>query len=542
MGKLLSLLKATMSQDMSLFKIRAKNESKMNKIILPIVLALIVMFSVGSYAAILAEELATYNLIYIILTIFIMITSLLTVIEGVYKSQGILFEAKDNDLLFSLPISKSKIFFTRLFKLISFQFLYNSLFMIPAIVVYAMYEKTNVTFYAISLIMLVLLPIIPTILACIIGYIIKGLASRSKAKNIVQVVLTTIMLLFIFYASFNMQGMVANIIQNANSINEVITKIYYPAGLYINLIQNFNILDLVILLAINIIPAILFVYVASIFYFKITSKLGEKGNNIKKSNWTKVKDKTFNTKTQLSGLINKEIKRFFSSPVFIINAGFGMVLMVVVTIAMSINFDGMINSLMQGEEIGISIDEIKAIIPKIFYGFVVFTSCMTSITSSMISLEGKSFNITKSLPVAPERILLAKVLTSNIISIPVVLLCDIIFFVVFKVAILDIVFILLASIIMPTFTALVGILMNLKYPKMDAASDTEVVKQSMSSTLSVFIGMFVGMLSVGVMIMGSKINLNLFIILELFVFTAFVFVLWKMLKKYGVKRFREINV
>ena len=542
MGKLLSLLKATMSQDMSLFKIRAKNESKMNKIILPIVLALIVMFSVGSYAAILAEELATYNLTYIILTIFIMVTSLLTVLEGIYKSQGILFEAKDNDLLFSLPISKSKIFFTRLFKLISFQFLYNSLFMLPAIVVYAVYEKTSVSFYIISLIMLVLLPIIPTIVACIIGYIIKGLASRTKAKNIVQVVLTTSMLLAIFYVSFNMQGMVANIIQNANSINEVITKIYYPAGLYINLIQNFNILDLVILLAINIIPAILFVYVASIFYFKITSKLGEKGNNIKKSNWTKVKDKTFNTKTQLSGLINKEMKRFFSSPVFIINAGFGMVLMVVVTIAMSINFDGMINSLMQGEDMGISIDEIKAMIPKIFYGFVVFTSCMTSITSSMISLEGKSFNITKSLPVTPEKILLAKVLTSNIISIPVVLICDIIFFVVFKVAILDIVFILFASIIMPTFTALIGILMNLKYPKMDATSDTEVVKQSMSSTLSVFIGMFVGMLSIAIIAIGSTINLNVFIILELLVFTAFVFVLWKMLKKYGVKRFREINV
>ena len=542
MGKLLSLLKATMSQDMSLFKIRAKNESKMNKIILPIVLALIVMFSVGSYAAILAEELATYNLTYIILTIFIMVTSLLTVLEGIYKSQGILFEAKDNDLLFSLPISKSKIFFTRLFKLISFQFLYNSLFMLPAIVVYAVYEKTSVSFYIISLIMLVLLPIIPTIVACIIGYIIKGLASRTKAKNIVQVVLTTSMLLAIFYVSFNMQGMVANIIQNANSINEVITKIYYPAGLYINLIQNFNILDLVILLAINIIPAILFVYVASIFYFKITSKLGEKGNNIKKSNWTKVKDKTFNTKTQLSGLINKEMKRFFSSPVFIINAGFGMVLMVVVTIAMSINFDGMINSLMQGEDMGISIDEIKAMIPKIFYGFVVFTSCMTSITSSMISLEGKSFNITKSLPVTPEKILLAKVLTSNIISIPVVLICDIIFFVVFKVAILDIVFILFASIIMPTFTALIGILMNLKYPKMDATSDTEVVKQSMSSMVSVFIGMFTAMLAIGIIVIGSTINIDIFIILELLIFSIIVFILWKILKKYGIKRFREINI
>lgn len=542
MEKLISLLKATMSQDMSLFRIKSKNESKISKMILPIVLTLIVMLSVGSYAEMLAEELVKYNLTYIILTIFIMVTSLLTLIEGIYKSQGILFEAKDNDLLFSLPISKSKIFFTRLFKLISFEFLYNSLFMLPAMIVYAMYEKPSIGFYIISLIMLVLLPIIPTIVACIIGYIIKGLSSKFKAKNIVQVVITSAMLILIFYVSFNMQGFITNITQNANSINEVITKIYYPAGLYINLIQNFNILDLVILLAINIVPAIIFVYIASIFYFKITSKLGEKSNSKKKVNWTKSDDKTFKAKSQLSGLINKEMKRFFSSPVFIINAGFGIVLLVVATIAMAINFEGMIEAITQQENIEISIAEIKAIIPKIYYGFVVFVSCMTSITSSMISLEGKSFNITKSLPVAPEKILLAKVLMSNIISIPVILICDIIFFIAFKVAIIDIIFVLLASIIMPTFTALVGLLMNLKYPKMDATSDTEVVKQSMSSALSVFIGMFVGMLSIFVMVMGSSINLNLVIILELLVFSVIVLVLWKILQKYGVKKFKDINV
>lgn len=542
MKKIISLLKATMSQDMNLFKIKSKNETKTSKMILPIVLALIVMFSIGSYAYMIAEELAPIGLTYIILTIFIIITSLLTLIEGVYKSQGILFESKDNDLLFSLPISKSKIFFIRIFKFITFQLLYNSLFMIPAIIVYAMFEIPNLSFYILSLIMLLLLPIIPTIVACIIGYIIKGVSSRFKARNIVQVILTSIMLLFIFYASFNIQGMIASIAQNANSINEVITKLYYLAGLYINLVQNFNLFDLIILFAINIIPAILFVYIASIFYFKIISKVGEKGNNSKKNIKKKSADKTFKVRSQLSGLINKEMKRFFSSSVFIINAGFGMVLMMAVTIAISINFDGMLNTIMQGKDIGMSISEIKAIMPKIFYGFVVFTSCMTSITSSMISLEGKSFSITKSLPVSPEKILLAKVLTSNIISIPVILLCDIIFFVAFRVAIIDIVFILLASIIVPTFTAIIGILMNLKYPKMDATSDTEVVKQSMSSTVSVFIGMFIGILSITVMILGSKINLNLFIILELLIFTIIGFMLWETLKKYGVRKWRKINV
>ena len=544
MKKLLSLLKATMSQDMSLFRIKARNESRARKIVLPIVLALVVMFSVGSYVAILAEELAPSHLTYIVLTIFIMVTSLLTIIEGVYKSQGILFEARDNELLFSLPITQSKIFFIRIFKLITFQFLYNSLFMLPAIIVYAMYEKTNVSFYLISTVMLVLLPIIPTILGCIFGYIIKGLSAKFKARNIMQVLFTSLILLGIFYVSFNMQGMVANIVQNANSIQEIITKIYYPAGLYINLIQNFNILDLIILLAINIIPAIVFVYVASIFYFKINSKLGEKGNGNKKVGVAKTTEKTYRVRTQLSGLIHKEMKRFFSSPVFMVNAGFGMVLMIAVTFALSINFDGMINSMMQGmeTEIPIPIGEIKNMMPKVFYGFVVFISCMTSITSSMISLEGKSFNITKSLPVETEKILLSKVLTSNILSIPIFLICDVIFFIAFKVAIIDIVFILLASIVMPTLTALIGILMNLKYPKMNATSDTEVVKQSMSSMLSVFMGMFVAILSIAIMIMGNNYNTNLFVALELLTFSIITFMLWRILKKYGAKRFKEINV
>lgn len=544
MKKLLSLLKATMSQDMSLFRIKARNESRARKIVLPIVLALVVMFSVGSYVAILAEKLAPSHLTYIVLTIFIMVTSLLTIIEGVYKSQGILFEARDNELLFSLPITQSKIFFIRIFKLITFQFLYNSLFMLPAIIVYAMYEKTNVSFYLISTVMLVLLPIIPTILGCIFGYIIKGLSAKFKARNIMQVLFTSLILLGIFYVSFNMQGMVANIVQNANSIQEIITKIYYPAGLYINLIQNFNILDLVTLLAINIVPAFVFVYVASIFYFKINSKLGEKGNGNKKVGVAKTTEKTYRVRTQLSGLIHKEMKRFFSSPVFMVNAGFGMVLMIAVTFALSINFDGMINSMMQGmeTEIPIPIGEIKNMMPKVFYGFVVFISCMTSITSSMISLEGKSFNITKSLPVETEKILLSKVLTSNILSIPIFLICDVIFFIAFKVAIIDIVFILLASIVMPTLTALIGILMNLKYPKMNATSDTEVVKQSMSSMLSVFMGMFVAILSIAIMIMGNNYNTNLFVALELLTFSIITFMLWRILKKYGAKRFKEINV
>lgn len=40
-----------------------------------------------------------------------------------------------------------------------------------------------------------------------------------------------------------------------------------------------------------------------------------------------------------------------------------------------------------------------------------------------------------------------------------------------------IIYILLATIIVPTLTAIIGLLVNLKHPKMNAESDTEVIKQ-----------------------------------------------------------------
>src|SRR5574344_1397380 len=181
MKKFLSLLKASMAGELNIFRIKKKNTaSKIGKIVLPIFLTLTVMFSIGSYAYLLAEQLAPLHLTYIMLTIFIVATVMLTIVEGIYKSQGMLFDAKDNDLLFSLPIKKSKI---------TFQYLYNSIFILPAIAIYVMFEKPGILFYFISIIMLRLLPIIPTIIACFIGYLIKGISSAVKFKKAMQTVL-----------------------------------------------------------------------------------------------------------------------------------------------------------------------------------------------------------------------------------------------------------------------------------------------------------------------------------------------------------------
>ena len=166
MSKIISLLKAVMSQDMNLFRYKLKKKSsKISSIMFPIFLAILVMAGIGTYAVMFAYELAPLNLTHVVLTMYIIFTVVITLIEGIYKTQGILFDAKDSDLLFSLPIKKSTIFFARIFKLLVFQYLYNLLFMLPAFAVYAYFEKPGISFYLISIIMTLLIPIIPTIIS-----------------------------------------------------------------------------------------------------------------------------------------------------------------------------------------------------------------------------------------------------------------------------------------------------------------------------------------------------------------------------------------
>ncbi len=539
MKKLIRLLKAAMSQDMDMFKYKTKaSDSKAKQIIFPIILSLIVMFAVGVYAVMFASEFSKVNLTYIMLTLFIILTTILTLVEGIYKSQGILFDAKDNDLLFALPIEKSKILFVRIFKLLSFQFLYNALFMIPAYIVYIYYEHPGISFYLISILMTFLLPIIPTVISSIIGYIVKAVSVKFKAKKIVQTVFTMIIFFGIFYISLNTQGILENIINNAESINAVIKKVYYPAGAYIDLIQNFDLTTLLILIAVNIVPLVIFIMIASKFYFGIISKSSEKGKSKKIKNIeSKVK-----VKSKLSALVSKELKRYFSSTVYIFNTSFGLILLLIITIAMSVNINGVINTITEGEGMGF---DIIPIMPKIFFCLVTYTACMTSITSSSISLEGKSFNITKSLPTSVDTILLSKILMSCIITMPVILISDLIFFIAFQVEIIDILFILAISIsiLMPILIAIIGLFTNLKYPKMNASSDTEVVKQSMSTTIAVFSGMILGLAFAVLMVAEAQTpNTNLFVLIELIVLAIVVLALWKKLKKYGNKRFKEINV
>ena len=346
------------------------------------------------------------------------------------------------------------------------------------------------------------------------------------------VILSILVFMLVFYFSFHIEDYISDIANKANSINEFITSIYYPVGLYINLINDFKLGDLVKLLVVNLVPLLIFIWLGAHYYFKIIF-------NSKVISKSKKKEQYIIRKSSaIKSLTIKELKRYFSSPILMFNTAFGLILILIMTILIVFKGNAIFDDILASYNI-----ETNLSLPILFYFLVLFSGAMTSISSSSISLEGKTINITKSLPVREESILNAKILMCMIIELPFLLVSDLIFIIFLKPKLVYALLIIILSFVIVFLNAVIGLIVNLKYPKLNATNDTEVVKQSISSMVSVFIGMALFIGSIVLIVYLSKyLSFDYLLVGHILILIILSGILYGILLKYGKVDYRNLNV
>ena len=532
--KTISLLKAVLTEDMSLFRYKSKSNSKLAKAALPLFLFSTVAFCIGIYAYQIGKILAPHDSTCVVLSLFLAITAILTYIEGMYKSATIIFDSKDSDLLFSLPIKKTTILFVRIFKLIIFQYIFNMMYLLPAFVVYCYFERPSFSFYPISILMVLLLPLIPTVIACLVSYIFRLLFSKFKKNKVVQAVFSIIFFLFVFYFSSNRKGITEHIVPVLMNIHDKIINYYYPIKLYIGLITKPQIVNVLKLIVVNVLPFGLFILLASVYYFKFISK----ASNVKVTHKKVQKEVKIKTRKPIVSLAIKDLKRYLSSSVYMMNTLFGMALLLALTITLCVKGKNGMLDILSNYEISKNIS-----VTVLFYFLILVSGCFTSITSSSVSLEGKTINMTKSLPVDIKDILKSKILCCYIIELPFMILSIFLYTVFFKPSLIDFIILLVLSLLVIFLTAVIGLIFNLKYPKLNFTSDVEVVKQSLSVMLSLFLGMFIMIFSIVlVAVWGSIFKTTSALIVNILMIGILTMILYLVLMHKGTKKYQELNI
>ena len=161
---------------------------------------------------------------------------------------------------------------------------------------------------------------------------------------------------------------------------------------------------------------------------------------------------------------------------------------------------------------------------------------MTCTTGSSISLEGKSLWILKSIPASVREIFTAKIMINLLLILVPSLLSLVGFGIAFRFPPLYYLCGVAMIIAGALFISMLGLLINLRFPKLEYDREAVVIKQSLSAFLSMMVPLF---LAIGIMVLYFVTGMVWFYAILAFYGVCDI-ILYVLLVKYGFERFRKL--
>ncbi len=453
------------------------------------------------YASGMAIMLKQFGMLDLILIASVTMSVLFAFFTSVYKAQGVLFGGADFENLMSLPIKPSVILTSKMLELLLLNYLFTALILIPTSIVYFRNVSVSPIFFIFMVVAILFIPLIPIVAASIFAFGLSYISSKTRYKNAILIILSMVLLIGFMVASFQMNDIMNYVMANSSSIADAVNKMYPPAFYYADALSNLNIGSLGMLIIWSLVPFIIFVAIFARSFKSINLRLGE---TYKKSNY---KMTSLKTSSQSGAMLKKELKRYFSSTIYVMNTSVGMILVIMAAVAsLFVGGEGLVQIMAGSSDVDVSMMmpammDLLQFIPLIIICFGVGICCTTG---SSISLEGKNLWILKSSPIRAIDIFKGKIGVNLVISIPSIILCTVLFWVGLDLTLINVVWTLVIPTLLAVLVAVSGIIINLYFPKLDWKNETQVVKQSLSSMMSMFMGVILVAIVIGICYLSIK--------------------------------------
>lgn len=525
------LINTNIINEFGLNKIKNLNSKERNKI-LAIIVGSIVLIGYLIYAIFklcldVSDLLILYNQMDLLLLIGFVGTVLFSLFTTLYKSSSYLFEAKDFEMLISLPLKESTILISKIFMLLISNYLFTApIILIPAIV-YSMKVNVSIFFYVNLILMFLCTPLIPMIISSIISFFLGNISSKIKYKNAILIIGSIILLVVYMLLVTQMEEIGKSILVNSTSINEAVKKVYFLSYYYIDGLTNNSFLSVIKFIGLSLGLFLIFVNLFSKQFKLINSRMNE---DYKTKKYEAAELKTSNI---IEALLQKEIKRYFSSYIYVLNSSMGMVLLSIFSISLVILGADKVSDLLQ---LNLDFTFIKIQLLGIIL-FCIVTSCTTYCS---ISIEGKNLWIIKSLPIKEIDIFKGKIGLNLLITIPISIICFILISLRMK---FDFNFILIGSLVIISvelLVAILGLFLNLLYPNLDWKNEVAVVKRSFSMIAVMLLSALYISAYAFIYFKFTILNLNIFLSIAVIITLAITLILWNLIKTKGVEIFRKL--
>lgn len=383
-----------------------------------------------------------------------------------YRAGPVLFSLKSYERDAALPVRPAAIVISRFATMYVSNAALCLLILLPGAVACGICATPAWHFYPLMLLGALFLPLLPMTAAMVLGALIYAIASRMRHKNLIVVLLSMLLVFALLLsplllpAEDSLQG--EQLFELVQSALGQVSRSYPPAAWFAGGVASGQFGAYALFAAGSILLFVLLALLIGRHFQSICSALG---SHALSRNYVAREQRS---RTPLLALYKKELRRYFSSSIYVMNTLIGHLLAVLVSAMILFMGTGFLS-----EQFPIAPEQVVAFLPFLLAALY----ALSPTTASAISIEGKQWWLTKSLPVETKTILCGKLLVNLTVALP----CWVISEALLCVALRPTGFALLWLIVLPLcyllFSSVLGLALNLRMPALNWDSETVAVKQ-----------------------------------------------------------------
>jgi len=433
----------------------------------------------------------------------------LTLILVLFRAQGYLFHYRDYEILAPLPIGSRTLLLSKMTVMMLLLYVSSFIFTLPIGFSYFYFSGFDLLKIVIYLIVFIFIPLIPVVIMSLISVGIASITSKFRHNKMLSIILLFAVLIAFLLLSFSFSDADMNPLTGQIELFKSFQTFYPPIKWMIEAIDQKNVLSLFFLVFVNFGVFGTFLY----FIQGLVNKANQRGN--KQNISLKSKKITYQERPLIMTLVLKEWKKFIGVPIYAVNVGFGVIILLVASVASLFYSEGLISLLKEMAGVGLAIEPLLLIL-------IAFCLSMVYTPAISLSLEGKNLWIVKSLPIEPKVIMTSKIVFNLILMMPAGIMSVLLFGISFKIGLLNqfilLILVIAFSLLISYFTAVV----NLLVPRFNYKNEVEIVKQSLGALFGVFGGFFwIALLGVCYYFLSKSLDLSI----VLFLITALTILL-----------------
>ena len=504
MSKIWILIRAQLINFFPINEIREPRNKKQSSVVIASfgIITLAIFFCV--YNIMTAKTLVQVGQQELIPAYMVAVSSFSILFLTIFYSNGILFCSRDIETLLSLPLKSSDIISSKFMFMYLLNFLIGFVFMLPGGIVWALNGSLNVLQIILYFTSMIFVPLIPMCIAACMGMIVVAVSSYFNRKNVIALIFSFVMIGIIGYIAVSAMKS-----GNEDSIeimlSKQITELYPISGLFVQHTNFPMYIGMGLFIAFS--TAVFYIFVKI-----VAMKYGLLNTLAKTTSRYSDNKKSYNRKSIFLALYKKEMGRFLSSYMAVLNAGLGVILLCVFSIFL------LFNSVEQiGESSGIeNINEYLSNFAPLFIASMLSISCPAA---SAISLEGKNIWILQSSPVTVKMILNSKIAVNLTLHLIGYMISIFAFMLKLDMNFIQVINLIIVPICYSIFITVIGISLNKKYPNYEWESEMMVVKQSMPVIVSGLVGIIALITPI---LLNWFLNLSIIPVLEIMSITLLV--------------------